>query len=354
MSNVSKIRDGKTTDELASEWVGLLATGDASPEDRARLRAWLREHPSHQTAFDDVNRTWERVCAMGSDIRRKYTADHGPQAVARYLAESGRERRRRIRLLPAAAAALAVAAAAGILLTLDSGTRYRTDVGQQMTFTLPDRSTVQLNTDTELVVAYTDQRRRIELQRGEAYFDVEHDPDRPFIIEAGGGAIQAVGTSFAVHLNHNVVRVTVTDGVVEVTHAAVSDELENDSPKARRRDSRPAQVSKGQRIEYDQRVGSVAALPPEEIDRDLAWRRGLLIFKNQSLDEVVQEVGRYTDTRLIIADDDLHRVRVGGAFRAGDLEAVLEFFEKGLKIDVDRDGLNNAVYLTAPASHIRQ
>lgn len=353
MSNVSKIRDGKTTTEVASEWVALLATGDASPEDRTRLGAWLREHPSHQAAFDEVNRTWERVCAMGGEIRRKYPADHGPEAVVRYLAESGEESRRRIRLLPVAAAALVVAVAAGILLTFDSGTRYRTDIGQQMTFTLPDRSTVQLNTNTELVVAYTDRLRRIELQRGEAYFDVEHDPDRPFVIEAGRGAIRAVGTSFAVHLNHNVVRVTVTDGVVEVTQAAVRDESESDSPSTRRGDSRPARVRKGQRIEYDQRVGSVAELPAEEIDRDLAWRQGLLIFDNQSLDEVIQEIGRYTDTRLIIADDKLHRVRVGGAFRAGDLEAVLEFFEK-LKIDVDRDGPNNTIYLTASASNVRK
>lgn len=353
MSNVSRIRDGRTTTEVASEWVALLAADDASPEDRARLQAWLREHPGHQAAFDEVSRTWERICAMGDDVRHKYTADHGREAVARYIAEAGGEKRPRRRLLPVAAAALAVAVTAGLLLTFDSGTRYRTDIGQQMTFTLPDRSTVQLNTNTELVVAYTDRRRRIELQRGEAWFDVERDPARPFVIEAGSGAIRAVGTSFAVHLNRDVVRVTVTDGAVEVTQAPVHDESESDSSSARRSESRPARVRKGQRIEYDQRVGSVAELPAAEIDRHLAWRQGLLIFDDQSLDEVIQEIGRYTDTRLVIADDQLHRLRVGGAFRAGDLEAVLEFFEK-LQIDVDRDARNNTVYLTASASDSRK
>lgn len=353
MSNVSSIRDGRTTSELASEWVALLAAGDLSPEDRARLHAWLREHPGHQAAFDEVNRTWVRIRAMGEELRRHRTAEHGPKAVARYIADAGRDRRPRRHLLPAAAAALAVAVAAVLLLTFESGTRYRTDIGQQMTVTLPDRSTVKLNTDTDLVVAYTDRRRGIELQRGEAWFDVQHDPDRPFVIEVGGSAIRAIGTSFAVHLNRDVVRVTVTDGVVEVTQAPVPDESTREPSSIRRSESRPARVSKGQRLEFDQRVGSVVELPATEIARDLAWRQGLLVFEDQSLDEVLREIGRYTDTRLIIADDRLHRLRVGGAFRAGDLEAVLEFFEK-LQIDVDRDAPNNTVYLTAPASDGRQ
>ncbi len=353
MSKISKIRDGRTADELASEWVALLAAGDASAEDRARLEAWLSEHPGHQSAFDEVNLTWERIRAMGADVRHTYAADQGREIVSRYVAEAGRERRRWSRLMPAAAAALIVAVAAAFLLTLDSETRYRTDIGQQMSVTLPDRSTVQLNTNTELVVAYTDRRRAIELRRGEAYFDVVHDPDRPFVIEAGGSAIRAVGTSFAVHLNRDVVRVTVTDGVVEVIQAAVPDEPKRDTSGGLRSEARPARVSKGQRIEYDQRVGSVAEVPATEIDRGLAWRQGLLIFDNQSLDDVVREIGRYTDKRLIVSDNTLHRLRIGGAFRAGDLEAVLEFFEK-LGIDVERDAANNIVYLTASASDRRQ
>lgn len=354
MSNVSRIRDGRTTNEVASEWVALMASGDASPEDRARLQAWLREHPGHQAAFDEVSTTWERICAMGEDVRHQYAAEHGSEAVAGYVADAVREKRPRRRLLPAAAAALViVAVTAGLLLTLDSGTRYRTDVGQQMTFTLPDRSTVQLNTNTELVVAYTERRRGIELLRGEAFFDVEHDPLRPFVIEAGGSAIRAVGTSFAVHLNRDVVRVTVTDGTVEVTQTPAFEEPDKNSSSTPGSETRPARVEKGQRLEFDQRAGSVAELPKEEIDRDLAWRQGLLIFDNQSLDEVVREIGRYTDTELIIADGDLDQLRVGGAFRAGDLEAVLEFFEK-LQIDVDRDGATDTVYLTASASDARE
>lgn len=347
MSNVRSIREAKSTNRQASEWVALLATGDASAEDRARCNAWLREHPSHQAAFDQLNHTWGRLRTMGNEVRSTIAADLDPQAMAKYVAVSGKGVRRPKRLVwTAAAAALVVVTIAGmLLLPFGANTLYRTEVGEQMTFTLTDQSTVQLNTDTELLVTFSDRARNVKLLRGEAYFDVAHDTNRPFVVEAGQGAIRAVGTAFVVQLKHEVIQVTVTEGIVEVTHD-VHSVPDTSMPAGEVNDVPPAKLSEGQRVEYDQRVVSMTAVAPEELDRDLAWRQGLLIFDGQSLDEVIQEVGRYTDTRLIIADGELHQLRVGGAFRANDLEALLEFFEKGLNISVNRD-VPRTVYLTA-------
>lgn len=352
MNNVHHIREAKSTERQASEWVALLASGDASAEDRAACDAWLREHPSHQAAFDQVNRTWDRLRLMGDKVRDTIPADLDPKAMARcFTAPEKRPRRRKRLTWAAAAAAVLVVTIVGTLLyPFDASTLYRTEVGQRMTLTLPDRSTVELNTDTELRVAYSDRARRIELRRGEAFFDVVRDSNRPFVVEAGQGAIRAVGTGFVVRMQNEAVKVTVTEGVVEVTHGAIDrDDVSRpaaddagDPPPA----VSPAKLRVGQRAEYDRRVVSVAALPPKELDRDLAWRQGLLIFDGQTLDEVVREVGRYTDTRLIVADSDLQELRVGGAFRAGDLEAVLEFFEKGLNVSVNRD-TPRTIYLTA-------
>lgn len=354
MSNVRSIRDAKATSSQASEWLVLLESGEATASDRARFDAWRREHPGNQAAFDELKYTWGRLHAMGQHVREDGVAEPDPDVLVKYLARSENGVRRGRRLAWGAAAAVLIAAVGGALLyPFDSSTLYRTDVGQQTTVTLPDRSTVQLNTDTELRVAYTDTTRSIEMHRGEAYFDVAHDADRPFVVRAGHGAIRAVGTGFVVQMKSNeVVAVTVTEGVVKVTHdPASTPDTAAPAVTANDRtanDQTAPTLREGQRVEYDRRVGRPAEVPPEELNRNLAWRQGMLIFDGQTLHEVIREVGRYTDTRLIIADDELAQLRIGGAFRAGDVDALLEILEKGFNIAVDRDG-PRTVYLSAVA-----
>lgn len=346
MSKVHDIREAKSTTQQASDWVALLASGDASAEDRERCTAWLKEDPANQTAFDELNHTLSRVVAMG-DRFRSTVAEGDSVAMADNVPPSRTRNSGRKWFVGIAAAAAVIVATVGVVMLgqLQKGKLYHTDVGQQMTFTLPDRSTVQLNTDTELLVTFTDEARTIALRRGEAFFDVAHDSNRPFVVEAGLGSIRAVGTGFVVRVDRDVVEVTVTEGVVELKHES-RNSVELSEPEDSADAIPAAKLGEGYRVEYNGRVGSPAVVPPEDLDRDLAWRQGLLIFEDQTLEEVLQEVGRYTETRLIIADSKLTELRVGGAFRSDDLEALLEFFEKGLDISVNRD-VPNTVYLTA-------
>ena len=344
MSKVHDIREAKSTTQQASDWVALLASEDASAEDRERCTAWLNEDPANQVAFDELNHTLSRVVAMGDRFRSSFTEGNSV-VVAENVPPSRTERPRHKRFVWTAAAVIAAAAGLVTLDQLQKGKLYHTDVGQQMTFTLPDRSTVQMNTDTELLVAFTDDARNIALRRGEAFFEVAHDNNRPFVVEAGLGSIRAVGTGFVVRVDRDLVEVTVTEGVVELKHASQNG-AEFSEPDDRADALPAAKLGEGYRVEYDRRVGSPAVVAPEDLDRDLAWRQGLLVFEDQTLEEVLQEVGRYTETRLIVADSTLAQLRVGGAFRSDDLEALLEFFENGLDISVNRD-VPNTVYLTA-------
>lgn len=348
MNNVRSIEDAKTASRQASEWLVLLEAGEVTADDRARFAAWLREHPSHEAAFDEVKVTWGRLHAMGERARDISGTEPDPDAVVKYVARlAGRARHGRRLAWGTTAAALLVVSVAGMLMySFDSSTLYRTTVGEHETVILSDRSTVELNTDTELLVTYTDTTRSVDLRRGEAYFDVARDLERPFVVKAGRGAIRAVGTGFVVQVKPDeVVAVTVTEGVVEVTHD-VRRRPVSSAPDVEVQDLSVPTVSKGQRVEYARQVGRPVVVPPEELDRNLAWRQGMLIFDDQSLDEVIREVERYTDTRLIIVDGDLRELRIGGAFRAGDVNALLEVLENGFNIVVERDG-RRAVYLNA-------
>lgn len=347
MSKVCDIRDIKDRARRASEWVSLLASGSASAVDRARCDAWLAEDPRHKAAFDAMEDTRSWLVAVGAQSRRAEVRDFHSVAGADSSRRSAITASGRTRVTWMSAAAVVAVIAGGLLLhpLYPKGDLYRTAVGQQSTFTLPDRSTVQLNTNTEILVDYSNDVRTVELRRGEAYFDVAGDTGRPFIVEAGAGSIRAVGTGFVVRVQEEVVKVTVTEGVVEVVRDAYV------AQKTPHRGSGTnlapaAKLGKGQRVEYDRSGTNLAVVAAARLDRDLAWRQGLLIFEDQSLDEVLQEVERYTDKRLIIADSELKHLRVGGAFRSDDLEAVLEFFEVGLDIAVNRD-VPDTIYLTA-------
>jgi transmembrane sensor len=343
-------REAEAARRRASEWLVLLNSGDATAEDRNRFEEWLRENPGHRTAFAGLSETWGRLTAMGGRVRASGSVEADPDAVLRHLDRIGRERRRP-RVAWAVAATVVAAAVLGALLFLpgESPTPHRTDVGEHRTVSLPDGSTVDLNTSTELLVEYTDQQRQIAMLRGEAFFDVARDASRPFIVVAGHGAIRAVGTGFAVRLKSpDVVSVTVTEGIVEVAHSSFRPDV------SRAAEEQPAPTLRpGQRAEYDRQDTRIEAVAQDEVERAQAWRRGLLIFEDSSLSEVLEEVHRYTETRLVLVDAELGEMRLGGTFRAGRVEALLEVLEKGFGIQVNREQPNVVMLHASPETSPR-
>ena len=83
--------------------------------------------------------------------------------------------------------------------------------------------------------------------------------------------------------------------------------------------------------------GSVVDVEPVEVDIRLAWQRGMLIFQGEPLGEVLAEFGRYTNDTLVIADPSLRGLRVGGYFRAGDVDALLIALRENFQIESTTD-----------------
>ncbi|MEX2488017.1 MAG: FecR domain-containing protein, partial [Pseudomonadales bacterium] len=341
--------EASSVNRQASEWVVLIESGDATDADQARFEAWLSDDPAHRAAYAALGNTQSRLAKMRERFGQSDAAEPGLDDVMSKLQRSGRARRGPHRWSwAAAAAAVLVAAVLGGILYLpgDPVIPYRTEVGERRTESLADGSTVTLNTDTELRVEYTSARRRVVMTRGEAFFEVAEDRHRPFVVTAGHGSIRAVGTGFAVRLKSpDVVSVTVTEGVVEVTHSP-----DNPSGTALpRATAEPPVLRRGQRAEYDREATRIEEVPSAELDRTQAWRRGLLVFEDASIAEVIAEVNRYTETRLVIADAEISVLRLGGTFKTGRLEALLDVLEKGFGIRVNREH-PDTIELHAPSA----
>lgn len=321
----------------ASEWLVLLESGDANDEDRARFEAWLAADAQHRAAYAAVNETWARLTAMRGRVRAIGSLESGSDAAMQQLGRVVRPKRQPRRSAWAAAAAILAAAVLGgiVLLPGDSPVLLETEIGERRTVSLADGSSVELNTDTELRVEFTDERRRIALVRGEAFFEVAGDAARPFVVTAGQRAIRAVGTGFAVRLRSaDRVSVTVTEGIVEVRHSNSASGAEGragnvvETPVLRR----------GQRAEYDRESTRVEVVAPAELERSQAWRRGLLVFEDASLAEVVDEVNRYTETKIVFGDPAIGALRLGGTFKAGRLDALLYVLDKSFGIQASHVG----------------
>ncbi len=225
----------------------------------------------------------------------------------------------------------AAAVLAGVLLTTQPfGQTYRTAVGERRVVALADGSTIDLNTDSQVRVRLSRERRAISLDRGQALFAVAHDTARPFVVTAGDTAVRAVGTRFEVYRTGAAVRVILAEGQVSVTQAHTPT---------------PTMMRAGTRLD----VGGKTLARPVAIDVAAAtgWTDGRLTFQDAPLAQAVAEVNRYSRKKVVLGPGAPADERVNGIFNAGDTTA----FVKGVAASLDlktsarEDG---AIELTGP------
>jgi transmembrane sensor len=244
-----------------------------------------------------------------------------------------------------ALAAVVVAIGIGALTYWHSEAQYfATRVGEQRDVLLPDGSRVTLNTGTALWVRYTRDSRGIMLERGEALFTVRHDASRPFDVTAGQTVTRAVGTEFNVDLRPTEVTVTVIEGAVHVS-APESGPVAGSGPDQVKRVAKIDDVplTKGQALEFhmDERQSLSAE---GDLKRIEAWRRRRLEFSDTPLPQAVEEINRYSTTRVTIGSPELQSIRVSGVFQIGDTDGFLYSLREALAIQTLTVG--NGVVLT--------
>ena len=201
--------------------------------------------------------------------------------------------------------------------------------GEQRPIALADGSTIQLNTDTAITWRMAGNERRVILERGEAFSDVAKDATRPFVVEVGKSEVRVVGTQFSVRRQTEQVEVVVKEGRVNIVPD--TGPLGVIAAKVELTRGNQAQMESGS---HQVAVASVDA------DRLTAWRTGSLEFDGMTLDDVVTEVNRYTDTRLVIGHDSLKSQRISGRVRVGDIDTIRFILRERFDIDsVERDGI---------------
>jgi transmembrane sensor len=332
MADRHRWSDIEEVEREASEWIARLDADDISAEDRARFEVWRHSHPLHARAYEELSDTWRQF--TGAVPLDRVAADI-------HLLQQPRSSYRPQRWLQLATAACAIVAAVLLGFYLHSFTAeatFQTALGERATLSLPDGSTLQLNSDSRVRVDYSLRSRVVFLERGEAFFKVAHEVNRPFWVATGNSWVRAVGTAFAVYLNRKGVRVTVHEGVVKL---GAADDLLSTSLSEEILTETSAVLTAGEQADLEGRAATTRKLSAEELARAAGWQNGWVYVENKPLCDVIVELNRHTPRQLILEDAQLCSLSVGGAFQANPqgAEALLSMLELnfGARVRRDRD-----------------
>ncbi|WP_447760488.1 FecR family protein [Sphingopyxis panaciterrae] len=310
-------RPGGDAMEAAALWCIHLSEGELGEQDWSAFEAWI-EIPGHADLFHDATTVWQASGAIGD----------WPQVIAlrtKALTRFGKTNERRWTAGLSGGWQWAMAYAVALLLAVTAtsiwyGNRpqqYETGIGERRVAVLGDGSHVSLDAVTAMKVRMRDEGRQVELVEGRAKFDVAKDPLRPFTVAAGDKLVVAVGTSFSVELIDGQVRVVLYEGQVEVRDR---------SDLARVAGGAPRRLVMTPGSELIESVGS--GQPPRisrpDLSQSLSWEQGLINFDGEPLARAVEQMNRYSASRIRLADPALGTIKVDGVYRAGDLDAFVE------------------------------
>jgi transmembrane sensor len=303
-------------EEQASAFVARLQ-GDACALERQAIREWIEADPHHAVAFARMEAAWE----AGERLRACPPAiDREPEPEAAQAVRSFPSRR--TLLVGTAAATLAAAVGTAIWRYAQDVELYRTRLGERREVRLADGSRINLNTASTVEVSLREDSRRVRLVKGEALFEVAHDPSRPFLVDAGAAKLRAVGTAFNVRIREAVVELTVTEGVVAVAENLTA---------VRRVDARHVAAGDGAVI----RSGAVAptVLNPDLLRQRVAWQDGVIELDGETLSQAVDEFNRYRARPIIVGDPRLANLRVGGRFEVDEASKFLTAVEGSFPVE---------------------
>lgn len=281
----------------ATAWVRQQHFGDWSADDQRALDEWLSLSIGHQVAY------W-RIDA-GFDTTKRLAALHSPMRRQEVTSDRPRRWPFTLRMAAGFATICLVCVAAGTALSPKQKS-YATPVGGQEIVHLADGSQIELNTNTHLR-AETNffGKRTVWLDRGEAFFDIKHDDDHPFVVFASGHRLTDLGTKFSVRASSARVRIALVEGAIRLESV--------DAARPQR-----ATLVSGDVAIADAHSVSVQRKPDLELKREVSWRRGLLIFQRTTLKDAIEEFNRYNTKQLQVRGRDVGELQIGGTFNAND------------------------------------
>ena len=353
-------RHDRITDQAAL-WFVRAQEIDFSPAEKQEFASWLAGSAEHVLEYlslaavsrdvrdASANIDVDALVALAREASDPHNVvmirPHGPETNTA-SSKSGTRRGRLAGWIAAASVAMAFLATVWVFLYSGPAV-HSTGPGEHSSFALEDGSVVNLNARSSLEARYSESERTVRLLAGEALFEVESDPDRPFQVLTDHAVVWAVGTSFNVRQRGEITTVTVVEGIVEVQSRNVSENrgdtsANEDDVTANKRlinESKVVRLRAGQQALIDRQTADIVIVDAN-LEAATSWRERRLVFDSRPLSEVVAEFRLYDDYGIVIEDEELSLTLVSGAFDADDFESFGLFLSKSgiARVNTRADG----------------
>ncbi|MCG6190088.1 FecR family protein [Maribellus maritimus] len=308
-----------------------LFTGEASPEEKKSIRAWLNQSDENKQLYNELKDLW-----LASGIKTNADKYNLEQAIQEFREKAGYKKQQNdgrlviFNVLKYAAIFLLIV---GIPLSyfagkhnniVDSFSTVTCVLGDKSMIYLPDSSKVWLNSGSTLQFSnnFKKGERQVFLE-GEAYFSVVKDKKNPFTVKSGDIQVEVLGTEFNLkaYPDENHVSATLVEGSLKVSG------LEN-----------PTIIKPGQKLKYDNQTKEMALFELSDTSPETEWKDGRLVFRNESLEELEKKLERWFDVDIVLADDQVKKRRYTGTIERESILEVMSYFSLAQSVEYKIDG----------------
>jgi len=331
----------KHIDDDVAEVFIRMETQEATPDELRMLMAWAGDTPGKLDQFEELMKVWSLSGEVKLDKKRLFSsANEQTEAV-----------RPKNNIKPWA---IVVSAMAAAILMVFVGTfefqndnprlfeeYYKTNTGELRDLALSDGSKVRMNGESSVLLGFEETSRYIKLEKGEAFFEVAHDPGRPFIVEVGGVLVRAVGTAFNIDHNSEGVMVTVMEGTVQVSlvsegsqnKISLSDTVWKESGVMASRGEQVAvhmsnsEITNINNIQGNNVTANFVRTNIITPNQAVSWGGGILHLNGEILAVAVERINRQSHKKIAFADVNIANYPIYGSFRINDINSFINAIE---------------------------
>lgn len=354
MNNVSQFHTKEQIQEQACLWISRMDRGLTNIEQK-ELVIWCNQNTTHHTTLLEMASYWDDISVL-NELSGLFPLEKINKKSSKLIAT----------VLAASVAIISLISTNALMHTsflpflpslneqsLTQTQTFTSPIGEQHSFTLSDGTHIKLNTNSIVKVAYTASFRRLTLIQGEARFDVAKDRSRPFTVTSGEKSFTALGTIFNVQKrNNNEMELMVTEGRVLITKATealsvIKQTLLTSNDNTQAEDLPGTLVISGEKAVIANHIETpVKKVSLNQVQRDLAWQQGMLIFDGEPLSQALIEVSRYTASHFEILDAKIANVKVSGYFKANDVDGLLASLSSNFNIHYIKS-TDNTILITS-------
>jgi ferric-dicitrate binding protein FerR (iron transport regulator) len=305
---------------------------EADESEISLLAEWTKSDSKNQKLLDNYRKTFDLTSnylqreVSEIEIEREWNLISTRINFSSFNDYGNKTTKRKTYLLYAAAAVLAIVLliGGGLLYTNRTTSVTLTSENKVLQTNLSDGTQISLNTGSRLEYNsdFNIKSRKIRLH-GNAYFEVSHNPEKPFIVETDGISIQDLGTKFVVEQSDSGVFVAVTEGKVKVYNT-------ENPEKGIILQSGENTLFNSKKVVQKKQTGNNPNI--------ISWSNGKLTFDNTPLQAVISDVERTYHVKIVLKNPELKNCLLTVSFNNESIESVLKIVETALNLQIKHSG----------------